>query len=1158
MDAIEQEFEDIIHSISPEELMQRPADALEAFDSPRTDLQERMLSPAAQRKNLAAYARLMREHVGWVGFGPENNYKFKETIVRFWRDIPPDIPGEQSGYRSAADFMGSVHRTTRPYILDNHNGLFTGGGYDHKAVGKNLRDVDVGSNFMLREERPAGYTRYGSFSERDRPLWEIGALEQNGKRTLVVSLPSVFRGNGSYDDWADFIETFDSCYGENGAGWDKIVLDVRGDAGGEDKPIDHIARRTYGNNVNGYKRCEINDTALSHWIYGHHGNFRHNPIPDRSHFTGQVRPLFDETGVYYAFDESAGYRGTIDVLIDGRTGSAAESAHTLFYHHPKVRYIGANTRGMQQFQQGNVHLPCGFIKRVGVTKLTYWDDENIETIGHKPDIYTHGQDAFDVAMTDETPAQKHVLNEPIKGKIIETSPEPYNPRQIETRKSYSPKAVVQALKDMEAQNTMADLTGTLKTTYTPIGRTQAAPNFSITLRPSSAKETFQTLSYSLDNISWYKTNGYRATAEYLENLLETNKIPGLKENSFSDFQRFYYSDEGRLLFDENSETFKTIDHFFEEKLDDISVSFEQMSKSGLDFKVRDNYQILFNPIDCNGKYDFPNRVILAGAMGKTNAGTLFHTAVHEMVHLGIQDSVVKRLDLNHLEKERVVDCLCNNIFKNKHFQDVAKSASYMDGICKQLLESGHLSDDVIEEIIQRKRMMNKLQKINPESRILGTGKLAQDAKEIMDLLDNELPANSYLSKSYLDFYLMHNPDLDKATRMEIEKAKAWFDKSPEAKAAYADVQSNPTLENIREKGVANCGELADAVTPALQKKGYHVYRTTVSFPHPKTGEAAQHVLLLYAQNPIAGSEDVAKKGVFAFDPWQRAAMPADEFMTDFKGKVKASELSLKLHKRGGVVQGVAEASQEQAEKAGTKATTHIAANATGKAVSKKSGGIIGALAKANAAYDTAFDTAVEKTAKVLNDSAVGKAYEKAATAVSESKAGQVVGKVVDKAATAVASTKPAKAVAKVAAKATGTAVGKSLLKKIPLVSLGAGCYFAYDRFKNGEWFAGCAEITSGALGCIPGLGTAASTAIDVGLAGKDITAAVQGDNDSEPAGTKEETEVVQNSITENEKPTNNTGDKKLASTGKCITNKDEKSGNANNNFLLNRKNGRSC
>ena len=104
---------------------------------------------------------------------------------------------------------------------------------------------------------------------------------------------------------------------------------------------------------------------------------------------------------------------------------------------------------------------------------------------------------------------------------------------------------------------------------------------------------------------------------------------------------------------------------------------------------------------------------------------------------------------------------------------------------------------------------------------------------------------------------------------------------------------------------------------------------------------------------------------------------------------------------------------------------------------------------------------------------------------------KVVTKVVERNLTKKAVEKVAsKAIVKAGAKAAGKAAGKAILKKVPFVSLAAGAYFAYERAKNGEWGkAGC-EILSGAAGCVPFVGTIASTAIDCGLAVADTKQAI--------------------------------------------------------------------
>jgi len=80
-------------------------------------------------------------------------------------------------------------------------------------------------------------------------------------------------------------------------------------------------------------------------------------------------------------------------------------------------------------------------------------------------------------------------------------------------------------------------------------------------------------------------------------------------------------------------------------------------------------------------------------------------------------------------------------------------------------------------------------------------------------------------------------------------------------------------------------------------------------------------------------------------------------------------------------------------------------------------------------------------------------------------------------------------VSKTAAKVGAKSLGKSLLKKIPIIGALAGVGFALSRAAKGDWTGAALELASGAAGTIPGLGTAASVAIDAGLAARDISQA---------------------------------------------------------------------
>tara|TARA_A100001201_G_C3927119_1_gene152439 strand:- start:25 stop:525 length:501 start_codon:yes stop_codon:yes gene_type:complete len=63
--------------------------------------------------------------------------------------------------------------------------------------------------------------------------------------------------------------------------------------------------------------------------------------------------------------------------------------------------------------------------------------------------------------------------------------------------------------------------------------------------------------------------------------------------------------------------------------------------------------------------------------------------------------------------------------------------------------------------------------------------------------------------------------------------------------------------------------------------------------------------------------------------------------------------------------------------------------------------------------------------------------------------------------------------------------GKVLLKKIPIIGALYGTYLAYKRFKEGDIIGGLMEFGSGIASIFPGLGTAASVAMDASLVAMD-------------------------------------------------------------------------
>ncbi len=455
-------FEEILNTVSDDKVM---VDYPSLFRDLRQKMKESYITPDIQRFYIAYYAKMAAEHVGFSQFSKESQQGFKSEIERLYANI--------SENKKQQDFLEEMASRTVGFIEDRHFEVNVGGKMFHG--GKPKADRTVGKNFAYRtrEEKPDTYQEQGKAVGRtdtgeEFPIWEIGTMKKGNEDILVVSVYDIAHRDNSYEAWSDFIEKFDEIYLTSKDKWEKgrIIFDVRGNRGGEDKPIDHVAKRLYGNMVNTYKRCEIKDTSLGNWILHKHGAFKpqnyekdglkNTDIVQRKCFSGENKVLFDETQTFYPFNEKDGYKGRIDILLCSRVGSSAESAYSSFYHHPNVRYIGENTHGMQQYTQGTFNTPWGGSMRVGWGKLTYWDKEgeNIEVVGHKPDVNCSGKDAFDVALSMDRDEGRIIgfreKNEAVCGKqsFVE-----YNPKVTsDLRKAYYAKYINPALGVIEEQN----------------------------------------------------------------------------------------------------------------------------------------------------------------------------------------------------------------------------------------------------------------------------------------------------------------------------------------------------------------------------------------------------------------------------------------------------------------------------------------------------------------------------------------------------------------------------------------------------------------------------------------------------------------------------------------------------------------------------------
>lgn len=79
-----------------------------------------------------------------------------------------------------------------------------------------------------------------------------------------------------------------------------------------------------------------------------------------------------------------------------------------------------------------------------------------------------------------------------------------------------------------------------------------------------------------------------------------------------------------------------------------------------------------------------------------------------------------------------------------------------------------------------------------------------------------------------------------------------------------------------------------------------------------------------------------------------------------------------------------------------------------------------------------------------------------------------------------------KVVKQVLKKALPKFMAKSASKKIPVAGAALSAVYACKKLFCWDWSGAAMELASGAASCIPGAGTAASAAIDIGLLVKEI------------------------------------------------------------------------
>ncbi|MFH1089013.1 MAG: hypothetical protein V1716_01150 [Candidatus Uhrbacteria bacterium] len=171
----------------------------------------------------------------------------------------------------------------------------------------------------------------------------------------------------------------------------------------------------------------------------------------------------------------------------------------------------------------------------------------------------------------------------------------------------------------------------------------------IQIRPQSAEEAFLYVKNCFRKRKFYQENGYSIDLPEHPAFIEVfNNSEETFEEKENELKKIFFEDVyPKLDFSEALEKCQKNLPEILERLTRLSLQFG--------FKLLDSYVIVLTPYGPGGSYDSRGTIVI-----KTNSCRSFlERIIHEAVHIGVENEVLRK-NLNHLEKEKLVESICQS------------------------------------------------------------------------------------------------------------------------------------------------------------------------------------------------------------------------------------------------------------------------------------------------------------------------------------------------------------------------------------------------------------------------------------------------------------------------------------------------------------------
>jgi len=186
----------------------------------------------------------------------------------------------------------------------------------------------------------------------------------------------------------------------------------------------------------------------------------------------------------------------------------------------------------------------------------------------------------------------------------------------------------------------------------------------ISVRPMTIDEEFSRICWYIRDANFFQEHKYNILLP-TENPLFIQfyqRREGLKPQEETTLKNEFKNIYPNNSYDKEKYSF-AINEVFKTSEMKESVFFLQQLKNKWGFMIPDEYLILLTKYGGGGSYDIKNNTITYNDNQPNNSKLNFiRVALHEAMHIGIEEKIIRHFNLNHLEKERIVDLMCKTIY----------------------------------------------------------------------------------------------------------------------------------------------------------------------------------------------------------------------------------------------------------------------------------------------------------------------------------------------------------------------------------------------------------------------------------------------------------------------------------------------------------------